>query len=386
MRDVVRFAVLGAGYMGKTHARILSQLPNVEILWVVGRTDEEVRDISKEVGAKGVTDVLLALQDPAVDAVIVAYPTSFHRELSIQALEAGKRVLCEKPIALTTDDADAMLQAAYSTALAAGYTDGNLEELASRYLMVGQVVRFWPEYAKVLEIVENGTLGRILTVELERLSTAPQWSAWFKNSAMSGGVVVDLMVHDFDIASALLGKPVTVTAYGVQTENGNWQHTKVFITYEDGRQALVIGSHLMPDSYPFTSAIRVIGEDATAEYRFVAEGTGAQRTEKAREDFLRLYNRTSISGQSPDVTIDVSSEDPYRRQLQYFVDCIRKDIPFRKGTPAQARTALAIALAAQKSMETSQSMNLLTSNGRGVPNAPEHEYPCCQPASLHRTN
>ncbi|NMB25196.1 MAG: Gfo/Idh/MocA family oxidoreductase [Firmicutes bacterium] len=350
MLDKVRFAVLGAGYMGQKHARILAKLPNAEILWISGQTEEEVKDICHEVGAKGTTDVSVILRDPAVDVVIVAYPTFLHREVTVQALDAGKKVICEKPIALTLEDADEMLEAAGKAALATDIWSDDPAELAAHYLMVGQVVRFWPEYAKILELVEAGVLGRVLTVELERLSVAPGWSNWFKDASRSGGMVVDLMVHDFDIASGLLGQPCSVTAYGVQDMEGIWRHAKTLVTYEEGRQALVIGSHLMPESYPFTSVIRVIGDKATAEYRFVAEGTDAEKNPDARQDQLRVYHTASSKQGVLDEVVPVEAMDPYECQLRYFTDCIQRGMPARRGTPDQARTALAIALAAQKSM------------------------------------
>jgi predicted dehydrogenase len=358
MRDKVRFAVLGAGYMGQKHARILARLPNAELLWINGRTEEEVRGISQEVGAKGVTDVSVVLQDPAVDAVIVAYPTFLHKEVTIQALEAGKKVICEKPIALTVEDADEMLEAARKAALTAGIKEASPDDLAAHHLMVGQVVRFWPEYTRILQLVNDGVLGRVLTVELERLSTAPQWSAWFRDTSMSGGMVVDLMVHDFDIASGMLGTPTAVAAYGVQGQERIWKHAQVLVTYEDGREALVVGSHLMPESYPFTSAIRVIGEQAVAEYRFIAEGTDAEKNAAAQQDQLRLHHRTNSGRCGVDEIIAVPATDPYECQARYFIDCIQKGLPVKMGAPAQARTALAIALAAQKSMHIGRTVRL----------------------------
>lgn len=353
MTEPIRFALFGAGYMGQIHAHALSNLPEAELRWVVGRSIERAQHLADSVDAQATTDIKAVLNDATVDAIVIAYPTFLHRELAIKALAADKYVLCEKPIALTMEDADAMIDAASRAALTAGYTDAHTKQLAARRLMVGHVIRFWPEYAKILQLAGSGELGQVQTAELKRLSTAPGWADWFQDFALSGGMIADLMVHDFDIAAALLGDPATVTAYGVRATNGIWQHARAVIADRNGRHTLVTGSHLMPATYPFTSSIRVVGDEATVEYSFVADGSGVEDTGQTRPGSLKLYRangRGENEGTSGEL-IHVPAGDAFQHQLQYFIDCIRKDIPFAAGTPGQARTALAIALATHESVE-----------------------------------
>lgn len=349
MANVVNFGILGSGNMGKKHARILSGRADSKVLWISGRTPDEVKDISDEIGAQGICDITPILEDPRVDAVVVAYPSSLHKDVTIRALQAGKVVICEKPISLTIEDADAMVKAAANAALRAGIRGEDPYELAAHFLMIGHVVRFWPEYAEVLSKADQGLLGDIQSVELQRLSTAPKWANWFENISMSGGMVVDLMVHDFDMASALLGTPVEVHAWGIPASSDEWKHVHASIKFENGRDALVVGSHMMPDSYPFSSSMRVLGTKAMAEYQYVSGETNVVESDSDAVNSLVYYDEASSFLSTEEG--DGLGRDPFERQLDYYVNCIRKCKPVKMGTPLQAKVALEIALAVRKSLE-----------------------------------
>ncbi|HAN94335.1 MAG: Gfo/Idh/MocA family oxidoreductase [Limnochordia bacterium] len=348
----VGIGILGSGFMAQTHAKALAERPDAEIRWICGRNPQKVNDLAAQVGARGTTDLGQLLADPLVDAVVVCYPTGLHKEMTIQALEAGKKVLCEKPIALTLEDAEAMLQAAAAAARHAGVSEPDPQRLAAHFLMIGHVLRFWPEYERVLELKEEGKLGEIRAVELERLSTSPQWASWFADLSLSGGMVVDLMVHDFDMACALLGVPESVSAWGVPVPGGDWKHVHVVITFTGGQRAHVVGSHLMPPSYPFTSFLRVLGQKAAAEYRFVAGG-GSVTDEGGAPNRLVLYGEEELQ---PEVA--GFGEDPYARQLAYFLEWVRRGGAVERGTPSQAKTAVAIALAAREALASGCSVEL----------------------------
>lgn len=353
MSDVVHFGILGAGNMGKKHARILSSRTGSEVLWISGRTQEEVQGIANEVGAKGICDITPILKDPLVDAVVVAYPTSLHKDTTIKALEAGKVVICEKPISLTIEDADAMIDAACAAALRAGVEGTDRYHLAAHYLMIGHVVRFWPEYTDVLSKAKQGLLGDILTLELQRLSTSPKWANWFENVSMSGGMAVDLMVHDFDVASALLGTPVRVTAWGIPASDNEWKHINASIEFKNGCHAHIVGSHMMPDTYPFSSSMRVLGTKAMAEYRYVSGEANVIESNTDTVNSLVYYDDVSRSSQ-----IRHDRRDPFEQQLDYFVKSIRQRTPVRMATPLQAKVALGMALAVRESLKLGRSVQM----------------------------
>src|SRR5579875_2286354 len=109
----MRIGILGAGDMGQTHARIFSQMPGVEIAGVVGRSTERAARVAGELGLPPVTDPWTLVDNETVDAVDVTYPSALHRGWVVAALERGKHVFCETPMALTIEDADAMIDAAH---------------------------------------------------------------------------------------------------------------------------------------------------------------------------------------------------------------------------------------------------------------------------------
>src|SRR6185503_3694659 len=120
---------------------------------------------------------------PDVDAIDICLPTPLHREWTEASLAAGKHVFLEKPIALTLEDADAIVAAA---------------EASDRLFMVGLVLRFWPEYVELQRRIASGKLGRPEVVSAFRLSPPADWNDWMADASQSGGTPVDLMIHDFD--------------------------------------------------------------------------------------------------------------------------------------------------------------------------------------------
>ena len=283
---MITVAILGGGFMGASHAANYRALgERVRVKYVASRT--RGAQVAEQVGAEFTTDLDAAIRDPEVDAVDVCLPTPLHRSAAEAALAAGKHVLLEKPIALTAEDADAIVAAA-------GASD--------RVFMVGLTLRFWPEYVELQRRVAAGELGRPLAVQASRLSPPPDWNDWMADASQSGGAAVDLMVHDFDQLNWLLGRPRRVFARSPAPG-----HVHALVEY-DGAQGIVEGSLAMPKSYPFSSNVRVLCEGGVAEYGFSAapaeDGGNIGASDAARG--LRLYP----SGGDP-VTVPVESADPW---------------------------------------------------------------------------
>jgi predicted dehydrogenase len=320
-------AIMGAGFMGSTHAagyRALGE--RVRVKTVCARSHERAARVAATVGAEASVDAPAVLADPEVEAVDICLPTPLHRELAEHALDAGKHVFLEKPIALSLDDADAIV--------AAG-------ERSGRVLMVGLVLRFWPEYVRLQELVSAGELGRPLALSTQRLSPPADWADWLQDPAQSGGTAVDLLIHDFDQMNALLGEPRTV--YAGEASPG---HVQAIVEYE-GATGMAEGSMSMPRSYPFSSTIRLLASQGVAEYAFSAlavEGEGNIGASTSARG-LRVYPRDGETRVEP-----VESADPWAPELEYFVDCLERNRHPELGTGAQARSALAVSLAANRSL------------------------------------
>lgn len=332
MSEVLRVAVLGAGFMGSTHARAYAKLPSARVAAIVSRGSERARALAAELGAEHLDDPTPVLEDRAIDVVDVCYPTHEHERLAVAALQAGKHVLLEKPIALSLESADRILAA---------------WRASGRQLMVAHVLRFWPEYVALREIVRSGRLGRPLVASAYRLSTRPGWSEVFANPELTGGPVVDLQIHDDDALNWILGQPRAVYSRGQRSELGAWDHAVTTITY-DGAVGVAEGSTRLPEGYPFSMGLRVVCERGAVEYVFRAAGTSV---EMGRQEGTRLVVYEPDREPEPVAT---PVRDAYEAEVAYFVECVRRDEPALAAPPEAARLALEVALAARQSLETGQ--------------------------------
>jgi UDP-N-acetylglucosamine 3-dehydrogenase len=323
----VTISLIGAGFMGSAHAANYAALGDrVRVRTVCSRTPERAARVAEPLGAAPTTDLDAALSDPDVDAVDICLPTPLHRAVAEQALREGKHVFLEKPIALGLEDAEAILEA--------GARSG-------RILMVGLVLRFWPEYVELQRRLAAGELGRPLAVAAHRLSPPADWNDWMADPAQSGGVPVDLMIHDLDQLNWLLGRP-----RGVYAREPTRGHVQAIVDY-DGAVGAVEGSMAMPRSYPFSSNIRVLAEGGVAEYAFSAapaEGGGNIGASDAARG-LRLY-----PADGEPVTVPVESADPWGPEIAEFVACVEDGRQPEQGTGEQARDALAVSLAVARSL------------------------------------
>ena len=324
---MVTIAIIGAGFMGSAHAANYAALgERVRVKTVCGRSLERAARVADTVGAEPTLDLDAALLDPEVDAVDICLPTPLHRAVAERALDARKHVLLEKPIALTAADADAILAAA---------------ERNGKLLMVGLVLRFWPEYVELGRLVGAGELGRPLAVSTQRLSPPADWADWLGDRTQSGGTAVDLLIHDFDQMNRLLGTPRRVDAH--EPEPG---HVHALVEY-DGASGLAEGSMRMPRSYPFSSALRVLCEQGAAEYTFTAapvEGEGNIGASSSPRG-LRVYPTNGAMRIEP-----VESADPWGPEIAYFVSCLEQGRQPVDGTGEQAQQALLVSLAANRSI------------------------------------
>ncbi len=332
---MIQVAVIGAGFAGSTHARAYARIPETRVAFVVDQDQARADRLAREVGAVAAANADQALSDPSVDLVDVALPTPFHTEAVTAALGAGKHVVVEKPLALTLAEVDAMLAA---------------RAHSGKYLMVGHVLRFWPEYVAMRELLASGRLGRPLAASALRLSNMPQWSAWFRDPRASGGAVLDLQIHDLDMLNWLFGRPERIYAQGVQDASGGWNHVASQVRYP-ALSASVETSFMMPADYPFTVGFRVVCEQGVVEYRFRAGGAGFESGEPAHSLLLHEPG-------APNQPLPCEPADAFEREIVYFVRCVRENVAPEVVTPQAARLAVQTCLAARDSLETGRPVDL----------------------------
>lgn len=201
---MIKAALIGIGYIGHAHLSALQQISNVKIAAIVDFNEENGKKIASENDAEYFKNIDELLKNSDIDFVDICVPTFTHAEIAVKAANAGKHVLCEKPLTLSLDDADKMIEAVKNNNVKA---------------MTGHVLRFWPEYVKIKEIIDSGYIGKPLNAFCERICITPDWQvgAWDKNEKFSGGAAIDLHIHDLDFLIWLFGRPEIVKASGMLT-------------------------------------------------------------------------------------------------------------------------------------------------------------------------
>jgi predicted dehydrogenase len=329
---MVRVAVLGAGFMGGTHARAYTTMPDVEVAAIYAPSAGRGAPLAEEIGSRWTDDLDAVLAAATIEAVDICLPTPEHRPVTEAALAAGKHVLLEKPIALSLEDARALVGA---------------EKETDRVFMIAHVLRFWPEYVEIARRVASGELGAPRSGLASRRQPFPAWSALFSRSDLTGGAVIDMMIHDYDALNWIFGEPRAVTARGERNpRSGGYDQVQVLIDYDDGRSALVDGGMMMPESYPFSSRLEVLCDRGAMEYAFRAGGRSVEMGAGVNE--LTLF-----PDEGEALRLSPAQGDPYAAECAYFIDTIREGRAADRATPAGALRALAVALAARDSLEQS---------------------------------
>ncbi|MGA0121563.1 MAG: Gfo/Idh/MocA family protein [Gaiellales bacterium] len=331
---MIGVAILGSGFMARTHAAAwAAHADRAAVRVVASRTRAGAAGVAEGAGADATEDLAAAIARDDVDVVDICLPTALHRPWAEAAFAAGKDVLLEKPIALDVADAEAIIAA---------------RDASGRRLLVGLVLRFWPEYEELHALVAQGAVGTVRSVTALRLSPPPDWNDWMTDPAQSGGAAVDLMVHDFDQVAMLLGDPLRVHAGAVPGgPHGAPQHVVATVTCANGT-AVVEGGLLLPPSYPFTSGIRVLGDDGVLEYPFSAGASDDGGNIGGVDQSANALQRYPASGARERVA--VAAGDPWARQCGYLLDRIAGELPVDRATGEDALRALRIALAANRSI------------------------------------
>src|SRR5215211_887596 len=321
----MRVGLVGAGFMGGVHLNAYAGIPEAEVVGVADARPGAAAAGAEMVGARPYASYteLVAAED--VEVVDVCLPTAFHRDLAVRAAGEGRHVILEKPIARTLEDAQQILEAF---------------SVGGPRLFVGHVVRFFPEYAGIKEKIEAGDLGTIGVVRTSRRSPfLTGWNDWYADWRLSGGVLLDLVIHDFDFLRWALGEVERVYARGVLgREYNRLDYVIATLRFESGAIAHVEGHWGYPG--PFNYSIEVAGSRALLT---------ADSTEPA---LVRL-----IGGTSDEIPDLASGKNPYEKELEHFVHCIATgEEPLVQAH--DAFEALKVSLAATESVLTGEPVTL----------------------------
>ena len=292
----MKIGLLGLGFMGRRHLEAYATLTGLE---VVTRTSPAYAGLPPEQVRQAM------IEAPDLEALDICLPTGQHAPVTIAALDAGKHVLCEKPMALNRNDCQRMLQA---------------RDRSGKTLMIAHVLRFWPAYTWLHAAVADHRYTGIRSAGFRRRSGIPPWGPWLQRPEESGGAILDLLVHDFDQALWLFGEPESATAHTVGSPNV----VDCKLQYAGGLEVVIAGGW-HPGDVPFAM-----------EYEL-----------QATEGEVRFeHDHLQAAGQE----IILPAVDPYAAQISYFVECCREGKAPLQCPPESSAKAVELALSIAKLM------------------------------------
>ena len=326
--------IVGLGMMGRMHYNGWSKMDGVEVRAIADTDEKRARgDLSSGwsnlPGAEGnqlpmdriqgFTDAgeLNALDE--IDIVDVCVPTPAHAEVSIPALEAGKHVMCEKPLALTVVEARRIAEAA---------------DAAKGMFMPAMCMRFWPEWVWLRQAIRERHYGGVRAALFRRLGNMP--GGWYRDGKQSGGAITDLHVHDTDFVVFAFGLPGAVFSRGVSAFSGAVDHGVTQYLYDDAAPITAEGSFAPAPGYRFQMHFEVLFEEATAIFHNGGDPT------------LTLIK----DGEKKPPPIEQAQA--HHVELQYFARCVREGNPPQVTNAAEAIKGLRVIEAERQSIASGQ--------------------------------
>lgn len=331
---MLKIGIVGFGFMGRMHYRCWDGMKGAEVAAVCDSNAKVLEQLGESTGnIEGAeasidtssfnfyTDFDEMLSKEQLDGVCITLPTNLHPDFSAKALKAGVNVLCEKPMALTVAKCEEMIAVAKES---------------GKVLMIGHCVRFWPEYAKTKEIVAGGEYGKVVAAVFQRLGAVPTWSEdnWFLDESRSGGVALDLHIHDTDYVHYLFGIPKAVLSNKVTGPGGGTAHIVTQYLYDDGKLVSAEGGWSMMPSFGFEMSFNIMLEKATIVY------------DCTRKPALKV-----CTSEGETLEPEVEKDDGYVREMAYFAKLIQGEKVEEIITLEQSRDSVKIVEAEKKSAE-----------------------------------
>jgi predicted dehydrogenase len=321
----VGLAIIGAGLMGSQHAASATTSSAVHLVGVHAAAAEQAASLAERHGCEQFSSVAAVLADPRVEAVLLATPTDSHADLAAQVIAAGRHVFIEKPVTRTLEDALRLR----SLAAEAGVVVG-----------VGHVIRYFPEYRRIGEAIANGDIGTAAVATFGRRCQQPDWAPdhWHTSMTRSGGVAVDMLVHDVDLVRWYFGEPTEVYARVIGSDrHGGLDYALATLTVPDGPLCHLHGSWAEPAG--FSQSAEVCGTAGMLSY----DSRGRDEF-----DFAAHSSATAATALPPPPPGD---QDPFQLQLRDFAMAIRTGASM-PGDLDWAIGSLRVALAMLESSDT----------------------------------
>jgi predicted dehydrogenase len=330
---LLKIAVIGTGKMGQLHITSLQKLSKVELVGIVGRNEEQNQKLAEKYQVNAYTSLEELINEQSVDIIDICLPTYLHSKYIKLAASKGKHIICEKPLALSVEQCKSIIEEC---------NKNNVQ------LFVGQTLRFSPEYVSAREQVLNGVIGNPGVVQLSRKVPYPQGKElWYQDEEKSGGIVLDLGIHDIDWLIWTFGDVERVMARKITKSNSKGTLLDVcFITLKM-RSGTIAHIHLSWASPSFECSFELTGDN----------GMLAFNSTDTSPISLSLFENEE---KTDDVVLPkhILIETPLELQFNHFIECIRNTSqPIV--TPQEALLAVEIVEAIRKSLAENSPIDLV---------------------------
>lgn len=326
---MLRVGVVGVGTMGRTHAAAYTKLPNAQLIGFYDAAADAAQKVASQFGVQAFPSYEALLQ--AVDVVDICTPTPTHLELVLKAAEAGKHILCEKPLGRTLPQCEQMIEAANR----AGVT-----------LMPAQVLRFFPEFKQARDLVLAGAVGKPAAIRTRRGGPYPRAANdWYADFEQSGGPILDMVIHDFDWLRWTFGEVERVFAKALTFKGlDHIDYALITLRLRSGAIAHVEANWADPSGF---------------KVDFEIAGDAGMIAFDSRFAMPLVVARREAAGGGGGVAVPESplAEDPYFLEIKHFVDSVAAGQP-PSITAEDGMKAVEIALAAIESVQTGKVVRL----------------------------
>ena len=323
---LLNIGIIGVSRIGSLHAKSVTyNIPSVKVLGITDVNAANSQAVASELGIEKIyDDYRQMLADPEIDAVMICSSTDTHADIAVEAAAAGKHIFCEKPVDLTPEKVYAVIEAV---------------QKAGVKLQVGFNRRFDHNFARIEQMTRNGEIGDVHIIKITSRDPAPPPAEY---SAVSGGMFLDMTIHDFDMARFLAGSEVT-EVYANATclvdpaigEAGDVDTAVISLTFANGAVGVIDNSRKA-----------VYGYDQRVEV-FGSKGTLYAQNDTPNN--VTLMNECSVSSEKPLYFFLERYMQSFRDEVLQFIDAIQNG----KNTPTSVDDglkSLLVALAAKESV------------------------------------
>lgn len=332
---MIEIGLIGAGKAAEAHASEVVKLNDMAVDAVASRSGPG--DFIEEFGlsAGSYTDPARLCNSDGLDAVIICTPTYLHSDHIAAAIENDLHVLCEKPVVRTSEELSELT---------------NKIKKSKSVFMPAHITRYMKPYIKLRERILQDDIGNIYSITARRLSNFPDWGSqdWFSDYNKSGGVFLDMAIHDLDFVNWTIGEINKINASKIS--DNHTEHGMILAQSKNDVKINIEASWAQPRTRPFTMEFEAVGSEGSIQYRQrhseFKQGLNSSNTDSS-EDVIKIWNECNVEKDS------LSGNDAWELQLKEFRDSIYGHTTPRTSIEESVQ-AIKIANAANKSVETNK--------------------------------